>query len=420
MFENQISNSSASGKLLLSRLTLLPLLLIPISCGPEGNAGAGALIQDSAGITIVQNTGPLTDAPEGWSISPEPVLSIGSVGGDERLQLYGVAGIHLLSDGRIGVVNAGSWEVRFYSPEGDHLGSLGGRGGGPEEFEMPVLAGSRGDTLIVADRAHHRLTFLHPDAGILRVVRVSDEVGGYLNPVGTFANGQSVFGGAFDMSRVGELHNGMNRAHTFYRSCNPDGSPATDFGYKESADFFIKDLEAEGRDSRPAIIPFGRSPQAALSPDRFFFSDQDAWEIEVQNPEGALVMLIRDEWEPTRITPEDGARHIEGVVAQVGDPDQEPQIRQYLGGLPLPDHFPPFGTLMADLEGCLWVEDFQRPGHENRTWTIYDPDGVRSGRLTLPERFNPTEIGSDYLLGIGWDEMNVEYARLYDLVRPRR
>jgi hypothetical protein len=131
-----------------------------------------------------------------------------------------------------------------------------------------------------------------------------------------------------------------------------------------------------------------------------------------------MVRIIRQEQEPIPVTEEDGARYIESVVAQAGDPDQAPQIRQYLGGLPLPEHFPPFGALLADLQGNLWVQDFQRPGEENRAWSVYDPQGARVGRLVLPERFDPVEIGAGYVLGLGWDEMNVEYVRLYALTRP--
>jgi hypothetical protein len=340
------------------------------------------------------------------------------VAGPEALQLYGVAGAHRLSDGRIGVVNAGSREVRFYGRGGEHLATFGTRGGGPEEFEAPALAGYLGDTLIVVDRAHHRITLVHPDDGFVRLARVSDRVGGYLNPVGTFGNGETVFGGAFDMRRIGDLHNGMNRAHTFYRSSGLDGSLAVDFGDQLGAEFFIKDLEGSGQDSRPAVIPFGKTPLAAVSRDHFFFADQDGWEIEVRSPDGTLTRLIRQEWEPTAVTEEDGAQHIENVVAQVGDPSQASQIRQYLGDLPLPEHFAPFQALMADTEGCLWVQDFQRPGAESRAWSIFDPEGVRVGQIALPERLEPLEIGANYLLGLGWDEMNVEYLRLYSLRRP--
>jgi len=398
-------------------LLLVLLLLATPSCRREGRRPTFS-VRDSAGITIVENMGPAQPESNAWSLSAEPVLSIGSVAGSEDLQLYDVAGAHRLSDGRIGVVNAGSWEVRFFGQSGEPLATYGMRGGGPEEFEAPALAGFLGDTLIVVDRAHHRLTLLHPDQGFVGLARVSDEVGGFLNPVGVFGDGRTVFGGAFDMRRIGELHNGMNRAHTFYRSSNLDGSMATDFGDQLGAEFYIKDVEGSGQDSRPAVIPFGKLPLATVSPTHFYFSDQEKWEIQVRSPDGALVRLIRQEWEPVAVTPEDGALHIENVVTQVGDPNQAGQIRHYLGALPLPDHFPPFGSLLADLEGYLWVQDFQRPGAENRSWSIFDPQGARVARVTLPERFNPLEIGSDFVLGLAWDEMNVEYLRLYSLRRP--
>ena len=220
------------------------------------------------------------------------------------------------------------------------------------------------------------------------------------------------------MRRIGELHNGMNRPHTFYRSSALDGSLAVDFGDQPGAEFFIKDLEGSGQDSRPAVIPFGKLPVAAVSPHHFYFSDQDGWEVEVFSPDGALVRLIRQEWDPVRASEEDRRAHVEDVVGQVGDPSQASQIRAYLDGLPLPDHFPPFGELLADLEDYLWVQDFQRPGAGNGSWSVFDPEGVRVGRITFPERFRPVEIGSDYVLGLGWDEMNVEHVRLYELHRP--
>ena len=398
----------------------IPVLLLGPALGCSDGAGdsAGAVFVDSAGVTIVQNLGFAPDESTVWTLSADPVLSIGSIEGPEELQFFGIAGGHRLSDGRIGVVNAGSRDVRFFGPDGEHLLTLGKRGGGPEEFENPVLAGSKSDTLIIVDRAHHRLTFLHPDEGFVGLARVSDEVGGFLNPAGTFANGQSVFGGAFDMRGIGELKNGKNRAGTFYRSCTLDGFLATDFGDKAGAEFFIKDLEGSGQDSRPALIPFGKIPVATVSPGHLLLSDQEDWEIEVYSPTGELIRLIRQEWDPIPVTDEDGSRHIESVVAQVGDPAQAPQIREYLGGLPLPAHFPPFGDLLADLDGNLWVQDFQRPGAENRNWTIYDSEGVRTARIVLPDQFNPFEIGADYVLGVGWDEMNVEYLRIYALSRP--
>jgi hypothetical protein len=386
-------------------------------CGPEAPGGVVVTRTDSAGVLLVQNSGTVPEDGGGWSVGSEPVLSIGTLEGDGPYQFFQIAGVHRFSDGRIGVVNASSREVRIYSSEGIHLVSFGQRGAGPEEFEMPLLAGTLGDTLLIVDRAHHRLTFVHPDHGMGGPVRISDEVGGYLNPSGGFANGHTVYGGAFDMRRIGELRNGVNRAHTFYRSSNLEGSLVADFGDKDGADFFIRDLEGEGADGQPQIFPFGRIPMAAVSPHFFFFSDQGDYRIDVHNASGALVRLISKDWDAIPVTSEDVAQHIDNVVEQVGRPDQEAAIRARLGDLPPAEAFPPHGRLAADALDHLWVEDYQRPGFENTAWTIFDEDGVLTGRVALPERFNPMEIGADYVLGVGWDEMNVEYVKMYPLIR---
>lgn len=398
---------------------VLALSLLPVACAPGDAGGPRVTQRDSAGVTLVFNTGSAPTDGGGWEVADTPSLSIGTVEGDEAYQLFGVSGAHRFADGRIAVVNAGSREVRIFDRRGKHLVTFGQRGGGPEEFEMPVLAGALGDTLLVVDQAQHRMTFLHPDSGFLGIVRISDEVGGYLNPAGTFAGGEVVFGGAFDMRRIGELHNGVNRAHTFYRASALDGSLAADFGDKYGADFFIRDLEGEGRAAQPALIPFGRTPMAAVSPRYFFFSDQARYEIEVYKDSGALVRLIRLEQEPVAVTAEDGERYIQDMVDQAGggDPSQASAIRALLGDIPLPETFPPHGELRGDYADGLWVQDFQRPGAENRAWNVVDDTGALVGRVTLPERFNPLQIEADYILGLGWDEMGVEYVRLYDLSR---
>ena len=75
--------------------------------------------------------------------------------------------------------------------------------------------------------------------------------------------------------------------------------------------------------------------------------------------------------------------------------------------------------LLADDLGFLWVQDFEMPDSGALEWTIFDPEGVRSGRLVIPKRFYPLQIGSDYVLGLAWDEMGVEFIQVYALERPR-
>jgi len=397
----------------------LPVLWATLATGTACRRAIWATVRDSSGVVIVENPGsPPSDATR-WSVAPEPDLTIGTVEGDSSYQLFGVAGAHRTADGRIAVVNAGSWEVRIYDAQGTFLRSFGRRGGGPEEFGMPVLGGAVSDTLVVVDRGQHRTAMVHPDDGFVRLARVDDQVGGYLNPAGAFGTGQVVFGGAFDMRRIGELQEGMNRAHTFYRSANPDGSMAADFGDMPGAEFFIRTLEGSGPDSRPALIPFGKLPLATVSPDRFYFAASEEYEIEVYDPSGKLTRLIRVDRDLVPVTAEDGSRHIEGMAADAARENEAHVIRERLGRLPLPETFPTFANLKADALGYLWAERYRRPGQEDSVWDIFDPEGVLTAEIAIPRRVYPLEIGDDYLLGLHRDELDVEYVHLYSLERPR-
>ncbi len=42
----------------------------------------------------------------------------------------------------------------------------------------------------------------------------------------------------------------------------------------------------------------------------------------------------------------------------------------------------------------------------------------RSGTLGLPPRFQPLDIGPDYILGLWRDADDVEHVRMYQLVKP--
>jgi len=395
--------------------TSLCALAIVAACGGGESRWAGTMT-DSAGVTIVENRGSAPLNGGGWGIASEPDVAIGAVEGDTAYQFFGISGAHRTADGRYVVVNAGSRNVRVYDAQGVFVRSFGGRGGGPEEFEMPVLAGVSHDTLIVVDQAHHRLSMVHPDAGIVRVARVADDVGAFLNPVGAFGNGDVAFGGALDMART-QLRQGLNRAYTFYRSCDPNGALAADFGHQMGADFFIERMGPRGPETRPALVPFGRMPLATVSRDRFYFGAQDGWEVEAYDPSGKLVRLIRLDRDPVPVTDEDTQRYIDDVVASVPG-ENGVRMRAMLEEIPVPDVFPPYGALGTDALGYLWVADYPRPGDDASTWTIFDADGRLAGRVTTPPNVSILEIGADYLLGVYRDELGVEYLHQYAVRRP--
>lgn len=65
-------------------------------------------------------------------------------------------------------------------------------------------------------------------------------------------------------------------------------------------------------------------------------------------------------------------------------------------------------------QGHLWV---RQPGESGGPvdWIVYDLEARPIGRVTTPAGFEIHEIGRDYVLGVGRDEMDVEYVELYAL-----
>ena len=77
--------------------------------------------------------------------------------------------------------------------------------------------------------------------------------------------------------------------------------------------------------------------------------------------------------------------------------------------------------------GNIWVKEEQEPDAAE-VWAVFDGEGFLLGRVEMPtglcepqcgEPFGGImEIGGDYVLATLRDEFDVEYVRVYDLIKP--
>ena len=51
-------------------------------------------------------------------------------------------------------------------------------------------------------------------------------------------------------------------------------------------------------------------------------------------------------------------------------------------------------------------------------YDVFDAGGQFLGAVKLPPDFEPTDIGSNYVLGLWEDDLEVQYALRYELVKP--
>lgn len=125
-------------------LATFAILLLASACSTGEDASLTVAVRDSAGVTIVENSGQPDPSGGGWSVASQPELSIGTFEGDSLQQLYEVQGALRLADGSIAIANGGSGEIRIYGPSGEFARRLGRKGEGPGEFQRPALAGLLG------------------------------------------------------------------------------------------------------------------------------------------------------------------------------------------------------------------------------------------------------------------------------------
>jgi hypothetical protein len=398
----------------LIRIALLLSCPAILACGGE-DARTSAVVRDSAGISIAENAAPDSARVTWWHLDPEARFDVGKIEGTESETLYQVNGAVQLSDGRVAIANAGTSEVRYYAPDGQHIVSAGRSGGGPGEFQrITKLILLPGDSVAVVDPAARRLSVLGPTGAFAREVVATADVG--LNVVGRKQDGAWIASTAPRM--VGDqIQSGLVRPDLVYVSVPPAGGVVLDtLGRFPGSERYIQIHGSAGTIEAVniGIPPFARATTVIAEQDQLYVAAQDAAEIRVHGTDGALMRIVRTGVPLRPVTPELIAELVDRQLAGL---DAERRAAAHATQPAIAgEYVPPYGTIAVDRSGNLWVQDF--PGLEDaQRWTVYDRAGSLRARIALPTRFTPYDIGDDWILGRELDELDVEHMRLYGIQR---
>jgi hypothetical protein len=441
----------------LSRVGMMPLAVSRIvaatclsatACHVDPASESGA-VTDSAGIAIVTSREPAWKSGDEWRLSEEPLLQIGSVTGDSLYQLHNAHTALRLSDGRIAVANMGSTQLRYFDASGTFLVNVGRKGLGPSEWsQLYQLRRGGGDTLIVIQPTNNRSV---------------------ISPSGEFVARFNLE----DVSRrdniwaVGQLSSGYVVAyslapHPDRRRYNPGGEGSSRGPmaippgyYRDQYQHFIYDMKGRMIDSvglLPGRTEFGGQALTAfmtrgfyvVGGDKLYFGTGSRSEIWVY---GFDIAAVPDEPSAMRLSqPEKQlvSMRLERIIRR--EPDRSPLMTQadidaykerqrkiledryrsrpevsvqaQLDHTEFPDSMPAQARLMVDAEESIWEQKYNIPGDTLDTFAIYDKSGAWLGRLTMPPRFRVSDIGADYVLGIWRDDDDVQFVRLYRLIKP--
>jgi hypothetical protein len=407
----------------MRRLPLLLLLILALGCRAGESPTGGATIVDSAGVVIVTNT--VTEgAISQWSIDPEPILRVGGDREEPGQQLYLVVGAIRLSDGRLVVANAGSVEILYYDRAGEFVRAVGGRGGGPGEFEwLDWIAKLSGDSIVAYDSSQRRVSWFNGEGELARsvTVRASSEVT-WPSPVGVFDDGSLLVRQGFPP----EEPFGIHRLDFRLLRYDPATDSMTPLGRFAGGDAYNVRV---GRGLAYYAVPFGRSTALGVADTLFYVAHSDRFEIRFCEPFGTLQRIVRRVQPVVSVTDEMAGRFREAELGLVPAGERRSRLESVQAEIPVPATVPAFGSayyvrqgpvvmdVTMDEAGNLWVLEYAWHRNEVTHWSIFGGDGVAVAKLTLPAGFQPLYIGTEHIVLLTRDEVDVESVQVHRIVK---
>ncbi len=388
-------------------------LLLLAGCAERAPSEPVVVVErDSAGIRIVENSVDTAALRAGWAVSDAPLRTIGGLDAPPAEQLFGVNGARRLADGRIAVADR-SMAVSIFGPDGTLLAKHGRRGEGPGEFMAASLAGARGDSLIVLDGQLRRISIVHADTGFVCSYAIGQR-GGFPVAQGLVDSGDILIGGGMSFSSAEGFPIGQVRPTSRYVVLDAAGSVKADLGEFPAADMFAR---TRGDAFSARRSPFGRVTGIAAAAGQIWLGTGDGWDLRVYGADAALRRIVRFDRPAGAVTAALRNAYIAEETANADDENAARELRSLIEEMSFPASLPPWELFVPDAAGNVWIGEYLLPGESRRTFTIVNADGHAIGRLTMPPRTLPLDIGPDWLLARTLDALDAESLTLWRLER---
>ena len=434
------------------RLSACGLALLAAACSeePAEPPPPAFTVIDSAGVRMVVNSGQLWDEGEGWQVTEEPVITLGVRDYPVEQQFVRLGEATRLSDGTIVVLEIEDMQLRAFDASGGLLWTAGGVGDGPGETRpypdtRAVLTKLPGDTLQLQN-GQDRIRF---DSGgelieqrrvdYARFRRWGRIFLQYCPFDAYFLHDQIVFcQDAWDSPPGSD---GQTREETIMRT---DWSldRLDTLGTFFQAVGASMEMEFQGRrQSFRLHSPLGPRGQFRVGGhDRplLLYARNDSYRIEVWDiVTGALSMVVKRRAPRRARTGEEATFELQGGVWLL--PGNE---RTELD--PADDRWAALDSVSINEDfhldelGYLWVRRGPSPSEgdegmlreftapDGMQWEtrvssglhdVFRPDGAYLGTVKLPHNLRVTEIGTDHILGIVRDEVDIQYVWMFGLER---
>jgi len=383
---------------------VLSLALLLTACLGEADQ-TGDTLPDSAGARVVESSTPQWTEDHGWSIAESAILDLASSGTGPPHEFERVTDALRLDDGRIVVADDGWREVRFFSPSGEIIQSLGRPGEGPGEFRrIQTINRWRGDSLVVFDQMLDRATVLSAGGGVRTIPLGSPSH----RPVHVRTLGESGLVGLFSEPAVWPAEPGAYRPPYLVFSLDAEGVVVDTLGRVGGREVYW----AAGVSGR---LVMGKNGQLAARGLDAVFGGSDSLGYERHRAGVGQIQEVRVLGFDLALS----GQEVEDIRSLFMQPHDPPDVRRFVETMPIPSSKPAYSKLLIDDEGCVWAAPYRIPGEPEgpRAWEVFDSGGTWLGRVTIPERFSPLEIGRESVLGVWQDALDVHHVQIRSLTR---
>ena len=401
----------------------LAVASLPLACGPVSDSGnqAGTVVEtETIGDTTVVRT--VSGSVWGEEVALVPETSIGEMEGPEEYLFGSVRAIAVDVDHNVYVLDGQARHVRVFDSAGTYVETLGRRGEGPGEFQVPIGIAISNGRVLVRDPANGRVQLFEPGTGETEEWR-------YL-PSGVFANTP-----LYQDDR-GRIYVDITEEEQRFIVMDSDGTQVDTISAPDApADFDEGEYVVTYEDERISVgenIPFSPAWYWTVhSTGHFLSALSTAYRIDLEQDSG--VLRIERVHRPVVVSDEERDHHRRSIVAGMRRFD----AGWSWNGPGIPDRKPPFRGLSAADDGRIWVRLWtggrQVPNDEHDpadpdsapfTWVepirydVFEADGTYLGAVVPPEGFSPSPppvFGRSFVWAVERDDLGVERVLRYRL-----
>jgi hypothetical protein len=355
---------------------------------------------------------PEAQAPSAiWRLSDRPLLSLGSRDTAGPALFGKVVGAVRQGSGAVLVADRLNRELRLFSASGELMKVVGRFGAGPGEFRaISSLRRCSADSAFVYDLALRRVSVFDPSAAYVRAIDPGIWSLDGIPPYDFWCNSHGTLA-VLHRSSEPPRGPGPRRPQVAITLVAPNGGLVRLGNVPASERYF--------HGSEDIARPLGKVTSIALGTTVVYVGTGDAFEVSQFSLQGERLGMVRETRSPINVTPAHVTQYISDLHDRRSGPgtlDKKTREAIYRD-LEYPKTFPAYSRLIVDPSDNLWIEDYPVPGATDRGWSVFSKGRFAIARMRVPSNFEILEIGSDHVLGIWRDDLDVEYVRVYRLAK---